>query len=123
MATWTIKKSFEFSAGHHLPNHDGKCRKPHGHNYKLTVVLTSDGLDNVGSKEGMVLDFYDISAAVNPLLNEFLDHQNLNDTLECVPTAEKIAEWVYNKIKPKFNGMLEAVILSETSSCEVIYQE
>ncbi|NES98612.1 MAG: 6-carboxytetrahydropterin synthase QueD, partial [Desertifilum sp. SIO1I2] len=33
MDEWIIYKEFRFEAAHHLPHHDGKCRRLHGHSW------------------------------------------------------------------------------------------
>lgn len=40
MTHTTIGKTFTFEAAHHLEHHRGKCRRPHGHSYKLEVMVT-----------------------------------------------------------------------------------
>lgn len=76
--TLVICKQFEFEASHSLPNHQGKCRRLHGHSYKLEVelsgeVVTADGL----SDDGMILDFYVISDMVKELVVNKWDHMFL----------------------------------------------
>jgi hypothetical protein len=42
--SYRISKTFTFAAAHHLPQlavHH-KCRRPHGHNYTVTLVLQAD---------------------------------------------------------------------------------
>jgi 6-pyruvoyltetrahydropterin/6-carboxytetrahydropterin synthase len=47
-----VCKTIDFCAGHRLPEHPGKCRHLHGHNYRLQVTLAG----RIGS-DGMVVDF------------------------------------------------------------------
>jgi len=73
-----IGKTYRFEAAHHLPNHKGKCSKPHGHSYELEVEVESDELMPVGSSDGgMVMDFADLDEIVEELV-EALDHTDLN---------------------------------------------
>ena len=37
-----------FSSGHALRGYKGKCENPHGHNYKVRIVLQGEGLDSIG---------------------------------------------------------------------------
>lgn len=99
----TVTKMFRFEAAHRLPNHDGKCRRPHGHSYKVEVSFY--GIVNEEPdypKEGMVIDFGEIKEIWNEIV-PFLDHQNLNDTM--VPrrspatTAEVIAGWIMEQFR------------------------
>lgn len=117
---FTLTKSFRFEAAHHLPNHDGKCRRKHGHSWTGSVVVDGDTLFTDGPKAGMLIDYYDLSVAVNPIVEEYLDHHDLNQTLDLKnPTSELIAKWLFDKLKPRL-PMLVAVIINETctSACE-----
>lgn len=61
----SITKIFRFEAAHHLPDHQGKCARLHGHSYKLEVMLRGAIKDSVGASDnGMVMDFGDISQIV-----------------------------------------------------------
>jgi len=63
-----IGKEFHWEMSHRLPFHDGGCQNIHGHSYKMLVELigTTD-------KNGMVLDFYDMTTIISPFINK-LDH-------------------------------------------------
>lgn len=53
-----ISKTFEFHAGHRLPNHDGKCSRMHGHTYRVDVMVSGNVTDEEGSSsQGMLVDF------------------------------------------------------------------
>lgn len=120
---WTISKSFRFAAAHHLPNHDGKCSRQHGHNYRLTVTVQRETLHPDGPKAGMGIDFADLAAAVKPLLDQYLDHRDLNKTLGVEhPTAEILARWVYQRLRESLPG-LAAVRVDETEDCSAEYRE
>lgn len=75
-----IGRIYRFHSAHHLPNHKGKCARPHGHSYVLEVEVEAPTLIPLGpsvSDGGMVMDFYDLDILVKPLL-EKLDHEDLN---------------------------------------------
>ena len=119
-SVYILTKSFRFEASHRLPNHDGKCRRLHGHSWKGTVVIEAPETISSGPKTGMVMDYSDISAILDPLVEDYLDHYHLNDSLSLVnPTSEEIARWICNQLKPDLPA-LAAVIIEETctSSCE-----
>ncbi|MFZ1291094.1 MAG: 6-carboxytetrahydropterin synthase [Melioribacteraceae bacterium] len=63
-----IAKEFRWEMGHRLQCHKGKCINLHGHSYKLIVEFTGDL-----TKDGMVLDYFDVKEIVGPLVDE-LDH-------------------------------------------------
>lgn len=90
-----IAATYSFEAAHRLPFvPDGhKCKRLHGHNYQVEVSI-SGPLDD----RGFVLDYAELDAAVQPLIDK-LDHQYLNDIpgLEN-PTSEVLAEWLKNRI-------------------------
>lgn len=116
-----IEKTFTFEAGHTLTHHDGKCQHPHGHSYTVILRLQKKELHTQGSRKNMVMDFYDIKMAMQPLLNEYLDHKWLNDTLGTdSPTAEFIAKWIFEKVKPKVQELV-AVSVFETATSKATY--
>ncbi|SCA58594.1 6-carboxy-5,6,7,8-tetrahydropterin synthase, partial [Chlamydiales bacterium SCGC AB-751-O23] len=106
-----------------LKHHKGKCAIPHGHSYKLEVALKGDTLREKGEEKNMLMDFSFIAKAVKPLIEKYLDHKWLNDTLETdSPTAEFIAQWIYQQLSSKLPS-LHKVTVWETKSCKVSYLE
>ena len=120
---WEITKEFEFEAAHQLVQHDGACQRRHGHSYRGRVVVQGNSLHETGPKSGMVLDYGDISRVVKKMVAEYLDHQDLNETLETdCATAEVISQWCYNYIllTEKVPGLV-AVEISETRTSNCRY--
>lgn len=118
-----LKKRFTFEAGHALTYHEGKCKKPHGHSYVFLVKISGTTLQKQGPQKNMIIDFFTIQNIVKPMIETYLDHQWLNDTLETdSPTAEFIAQWIYKHLKPQI-PQLTAITLYETQSCSVTYSE
>ncbi|MBT3393909.1 MAG: 6-carboxytetrahydropterin synthase QueD [Waddliaceae bacterium] len=116
-----IEKTFYCEAGHSLENHDGKCRNPHGHSYTIKISLNSENLIAEGPKKNMVTDFGDINAIVKPMIEKYFDHKWLNDTLDTdAPTAEYMAQWIYNHLKPHI-VTLNAVTVAETATAQATY--
>jgi len=115
----TIAKSYTFEAAHYLPNvQDGhKCRRLHGHSYTVWVEVTGE----VDPVLGWVMDFGDLSKIMKPIIDGELDHRFLNEDIVGLenPTAENIARWMWNRVKPLIPG-LSKVRISETctSACE-----
>lgn len=93
----SITKQFRFEAAHTLPNHDGKCKNLHGHSYLLEVTI-SGAVNKEGPKEGMVMDFSDLSKVVDAEIISKWDHQYLNDILPFVTTAENLALECFKRI-------------------------
>lgn len=115
----TIAKIFRFEAAHQLPNHDGKCRNLHGHSYKVEVLAAGDLIEDAGSpKEGMVVDFSDVSRVFKERIHRVCDHQFLNDVLPVpVTTAEWIAHWILGELKQEIPAVTAVVVWeTETSS-------
>lgn len=118
-----LEKEFTFEAGHQLCHHDGKCSRPHGHSYRMVLVLRSNNLIPDGPKRNMVVDFYDITNQVKPLIYSHLDHHWLNDTLQSdSPTAEFIAQWIFKYLKPNI-PLLYSVTIHETCTAKATYYE
>jgi 6-pyruvoyltetrahydropterin/6-carboxytetrahydropterin synthase len=113
-----IFKDFRFEAAHYLPNvpDEHKCKRMHGHSYRLRVTVKGES----GEKSGWVMDFADLKSIVSPVI-EKLDHQCLNDIrgLEN-PTAENLAIWIWNEVKPLMSSLHE-IQLNETESSGCIY--
>ena len=95
-----ISKTMEVSACHqlHLP-YPSKCSKIHGHNWIITVYCKSEELN----QEGMVCDFKHIK----DLIHGYLDHGNLNELLDCNPTAENIAKWIVDRVPYCYKAMVQ----------------
>lgn len=113
-----IFKEFTFDSAHFLPNvPDGhKCKNIHGHTYQLTVFFEGklvEGLD-------WVVDFAEVKRVINPIVNE-LDHKLMNDIegLEN-PTCERIAVWIWDRIKSDMPQLTE-IKLNETPTSGVVY--
>jgi len=88
-----------FSAAHFLPcvpaGH--KCRRPHGHNYRLRAWVSD--IVAKGSNlvpDGMVVDFDWMKEEVERVV-ESLDHHDLNTVIPN-PTAELLAKWILERL-------------------------
>lgn len=111
-----IFKVFTIEAAHLLPNvpPGHKCARLHGHSFRIEVHVGGDP----GVESGWVMDFADIKAAFAPLYDA-LDHRYLNevDGLDN-PTSERLAMWVWERLKPALPGLSEVVVHETcTSGC------
>ena len=87
-----VEKTLEISAAHQLNlPYESKCRRVHGHNWRITVYCKSETLNS----EGMVTDFSHIGQVVK----DKFDHQYINDVLNLNPTAENIARWICEHVE------------------------
>jgi 6-pyruvoyltetrahydropterin/6-carboxytetrahydropterin synthase len=114
-----LRKTFQFEAAHLLPRlpKSHKCRRLHGHSFRVEVAVTGE----CDEKTGWLMDYADISTAFQPIW-EKLDHYYLNEIsgLEN-PTSEHIAAWIWNKLKPKL-PMLTEVVVAETGTARAVYR-
>src|SRR4051812_13831813 len=119
---WTLTKEFRFEASHVLPHHDGKCSRLHGHSWVGRVILLGDELHETGPKQGMLVDYGDVSTLLRPMVEDYLDHHHLNDTLKLEnPTSELIAKWCYDYLQPLLTDLLLAVEIDETCTSRCRY--
>lgn len=112
-----IVQAFRLEAAHSLPNvpDTHKCKRVHGHSYRIDVHVKGD----VDEHTGWVVDFYDIEAAFEPI-HHMLDHRLLNNVegLEN-PTAERIAAWVFTRLRGELAGLCQ-VVVHETEGSRAI---
>jgi 6-pyruvoyltetrahydropterin/6-carboxytetrahydropterin synthase len=113
-----IYKDFTFEAAHFLPAvpEGHKCRRLHGHSYKIRLWVEGQP-DTI---TGWIMDFGDVKAAFKPFL-DLLDHNYLNDIdgLEN-PTSEQLSIWIWNKVKPELPELSD-VEVAETCTSGCIY--
>jgi 6-pyruvoyltetrahydropterin/6-carboxytetrahydropterin synthase len=103
---------FYFAAAHRLPRYEGPCFRLHGHNYKFFVTVEGE----VDPATGMIADFGMIKSAVGEEVLSRVDHRNLNDILEN-PTAENIARWIWEALKPRMPDLAEVRLFEIPDSC------
>lgn len=115
-----IVKSFRFEAAHRLtkvPN-GHKCARLHGHSFVVDIKIK--GI--VNQENSWVIDFADISKAVKPIIDHYLDHYYLNDIKDLgEPTSEAIAIWLWNRLKVPLPYLYE-IIIHETCTSKCIYR-
>lgn len=137
----TITRHVEFDAGHRVPDHQSKCRHPHGHRYRLDVTLAGPVHTVRGrSDDGMVLDFGDLAVALNCVADRY-DHAFLvaatdEDLLAFLeanewrhvivdgpPTAEVLVECLVAELRPLLPVGVEPVeaTLWETPKCRATW--
>lgn len=108
-----LTKEFTFDSAHKLDWHEGKCKKLHGHTYRLEITIKGEV-----NKKGIIIDFADVKEIVNKNVIKILDHENLNDIMKN-PTAENIVIWIWDKLKCELN--LHEIKLWETPTSYVTY--
>jgi 6-pyruvoyltetrahydropterin/6-carboxytetrahydropterin synthase len=115
-----LRKSFQFEAAHLLPHLPSthKCRRLHGHSFKVELVVAGE----CDPKLGWLMDYAEIKAVFTPVWEQ-LDHHYLNEIpgLEN-PTSENIAVWVWQQLKPRLPLLVE-VGVAETCTAQAVYRE
>ena len=113
-----LVREFGFEAAHRLPRapEGHKCTRLHGHSFRVQLVCEGE----IDPDTGWLVDFGEIKRVFEPLLQR-LDHHYLNEIegLEN-PTAENIARWIWERIKPEL-PVLTQVNLAETCSARCEY--
>jgi len=121
-----IKVKDDFCAAHFLKWSDGSAEGLHGHNWKVEIAAKCDKLDSTG----VGIDYVYLYKQLHKLLNEKLDHKNLNLLKEFSdrnPTSENVAKWIFDKmneiVKNKnSNARMKSVTVCETDQFCVIYE-
>ena len=114
-----LRKTFQFEAAHLLPRlpKTHKCRRLHGHSFKVEIAVAGD----CDAELGWVMDYADISAAFRPIWDK-LDHRYLNEVAGLEnPTSENVAVWIWKKLKPKL-PLLTEVVVAETCTAKCVYR-
>lgn len=119
-------RPLRISAGHRLLHHDGKCARPHGHNYQVSVTvvgeLTAEGWVVDKGEITAVLDEWDhmfLVEAGDPLIDAF-EAAGDDDALvvmERPPTAEMMSLVLEEKLEARLGENVHDVVVevSETS--------
>ncbi|MFM8385686.1 MAG: 6-carboxytetrahydropterin synthase QueD [Planctomycetia bacterium] len=110
-----VRRDFDFEASHQLPNHPGRCRRLHGHSYRLRVACRAA----VDPRTGIAIDFADLKHVVRTHVLEALDHTHLNDLLP-LPSAENIVAWIWDRLAAQGLPLFE-LVLWESPGCSVAY--
>ena len=131
---YKVIKELEFSYGHRLTKHAGKCHRVHGHNARVLVEVQSETLD----EQNMVVDFDHLKQTLGNWIDETLDHRLIlwkGDPLTPVmqesgedflivdehPTAEFLAAWIYTQAK-EFKLPVSRVEVWETPGSCAVYE-
>jgi 6-pyruvoyltetrahydropterin/6-carboxytetrahydropterin synthase len=114
-----LRKTFQFEAAHLLPRlpKSHKCRRLHGHSFRVEVVVCGE----LDPRLGWVMDYGGISDAFKPIWRR-LDHHYLNEIpgLEN-PTSENLAGWIWKRLKPRL-PLLTEIVVAETCLSRCVYR-
>lgn len=121
-------RPIRFSAGHRILPHDGKCSRPHGHNYEATVRVTGEL-----TEEGWVVDKSNITAVISDWDHRFLLERDdpLVDAfeasgdgdavvvLEHPPTAEVMSVVLEQKLLDRLPDTVSSVAVTVRETSEL----
>ena len=114
MASTEIFTEIRFEAAHYLPGAPvgHKCRRLHGHSFRVRVVLAGTPDETAGWVE----DFGVVKERIEPIRRQ-LDHYCLNEIegLEN-PTAENLAAWLWPKLKSVLPALSEVEVFETCRS-------
>lgn len=114
-----LVKSFGFEAAHWLPcfPEGHKCRRMHGHSFRVDVVVRGE----IPDERGYLIDYADMKKVIAPIEKQ-LDHYCLNEIegLEN-PTSEVLAKWIWDRLKQDL-PMLSEIVVHETCTSRCHYR-
>jgi 6-pyruvoyltetrahydropterin/6-carboxytetrahydropterin synthase len=109
---------YHIEAARRLPNlpESHPCSRVHGHSFRIEIYVSGP----VDPNTGWVIDFADLDAAFAPIKAQ-LDHRYLNDIAGLDnPTSERLAQWLWQKLKPALPG-LSKIVVQETRQSGCVY--
>ncbi len=121
-------RPIRISAGHRIMHHDGKCSRPHGHNYAVTVRLVGE-LTEEGwiADKGAVTDVIDdwdhrfLLEAGDPLIEAF-EASGDGDAvvvLDAPPTAEVMSVLLEERLSERLPDTVSEVDVTVRETSEL----
>jgi len=103
-------KPIRISTGHRILHHDGKCSRPHGHNYEISVEVTG-----TLTEEGWVVDKGDVTGIIDDWDHKFLveDGDPLIEAFEVSGDGESLVVFDHPPTAEVMAVMLEDRMLDE----------
>lgn len=117
-----LVKEFTFEAAHRSPHFPAghSCPPLQSHSFRVAVTVESEV--DCRAQTGHLIDYEDIRQAMQPLLDQYLDHASLSEIEELEgPTAEDLSKWISDRLKDRLPG-LKRVSLHETCSPDCHYE-
>jgi 6-pyruvoyltetrahydropterin/6-carboxytetrahydropterin synthase len=116
------------SSGHRILHHEGKCSRPHGHNYRISVEVTGEL-----TEEGWVVDKGDVTDVIDAWDHRFLVEEGdpLVDAFEAAgdgdalvvlehpPTAEVMSVLLERRMLESFPDTVSDVSVSVRETGEL----
>jgi 6-pyruvoyltetrahydropterin/6-carboxytetrahydropterin synthase len=121
-------RPIRISSGHRILHHEGKCSRPHGHNYEISVSVTGEL-----TEEGWVVDKGDVTSVIDEWDHRFLVEEGdpLIDAFEASgdgdalvvlnhpPTAEVMAVLLEQKMLKAFPDTVSDVSVEVAETNEL----
>lgn len=115
-----IYKDFHFEAAHFLPSapEGHPNARIHGHSFRGRVTIAGEP----DPTTGLIMNLTDLDAALKDV-QRALDHRLLNEVEGLgMPTLERIAGWVWNKLSNRVPGLAEIEIARDSCGEGCIYR-
>lgn len=122
---YDLTVSAEFCAAHAI-RIAGQREPNHGHNFRVTAVITGKSLDN----DGLLCDFHTVEESLARIIEPF-HNRDLNATPpfdKINPTAELLAKHIADELGDRLNSALapharvSAVSITEAPGCLATYR-
>ncbi|MFB6126322.1 MAG: 6-pyruvoyl tetrahydropterin synthase family protein [Halolamina sp.] len=121
-------RPIRISTGHRLRHHDGKCARPHGHNYEISVAVTG-----VVGDDGWVVDKGEVTDVVetwdhrflleagDPLVEAFEAAGDADAVvvLDAPPTAEVMGQVLEERLRQRLPEAVSEVAVSVAETGEL----
>jgi len=103
-------RPIRISSGHRILHHNGKCSRPHGHNYEIQVSLTGEL-----TEEGWIADKGDITSIISEWDHMFLlqDGDPLIEAFEASGDGDAVLVLDYPPTAEVMSAVLEEQLLEE----------
>lgn len=98
-----VTRRVRFEAAHFLPNHQGECRKLHGHSWQAWVTVEGEI-----EHDGMVVDMGHLASFFRDDLEPELDHAVLNELGAFAPSGKYAPPSTENVARYLLDAFLEA---------------
>jgi 6-pyruvoyltetrahydropterin/6-carboxytetrahydropterin synthase len=140
-SVYVLKSEHSFDSAHFLANYEGKCRRIHGHRWRVIVEIMSATLNTGEQLDGMIVDFSKLKKDIKEEVDYF-DHALIIETgslkpstltaleeeafrvieVEFRPTAERFSKYFYDRMTGKGYQVKSATVY-ETPTNSASYEE
>ena len=133
---YTLETKQSFDAAHFLHGYKGKCSNIHGHRWKVVARIAANEICQDIQNRDMLMDFGDFKKILKNLTDR-VDHTliiekgSLKETtlsalreedfaiteLPFRPTAERLAQYFFNKLKEQTVPVVEVLVYETPTNC------